>query len=138
MISVSEATRLIKQHAIHSNSGEVPLLDALGCVAAETIVAPTDTPPFDNSAMDGYAFSYKHWDKTSPLQIVGEIQAGTKSDYALKTQEASRIFTGAPVPEGADTVVMQERTEQKENLLTITDPNIKANLNIRSQGSQTK
>jgi molybdopterin molybdotransferase len=138
MISVSEAIRLIKQHAIHSNSGEVPLLDALGCVAAASILAPTDTPPFDNSAMDGYAFSFEHWDKSSPLKIVGEIQAGTKSDDTLKTQEASRIFTGAPVPEGADTVVMQEKTDRKENLVTITDTNIKANLNIRAQGSQTK
>jgi molybdopterin molybdotransferase len=138
MISISEAIRLIKQHAIHSNSGEVSLMDALGCVAAETIVAPTDTPPFDNSAMDGYAFSYKHWDKTSPLKIVGEIQAGTNSDYTLKVQEASRIFTGAPVPEGADTVVLQEKTERKENLLIITDSNIQADLNIRPKGSQTK
>lgn len=138
MISVSEAIQLIKQHTIHSNSGEVSLLDTLGCVAAETIVAPTNTPPFDNSAMDGYAFSYEYWDKISPLQIVGEIQAGTKSDYILKAQEAIRIYTGAPVPKGADTVVMQEKTERSENLLSITDPKIQANLNIRPQGSQTK
>lgn len=138
MNSVSEAVQLIKQHAIHSNRDEVSLMDTLGCVAAETIVAPTDTPPFDNSAMDGYAFSFEHWDKKTPLQVVGEIRAGTNSDYRLKAQEASRIFTGAPIPEGADTVVMQEKTERSENLLSISDPNIQANLNIRLQGSQTK
>lgn len=138
MISVPEAIRLIKEHAIHSSSGEVSLMDALGCVTAEHIVAPIDTPPFDNSAMDGYAFSYEHWDKTSPLKIVGEIQAGTKSDYKLKAQEASRIFTGAPVPEGADTVIMQEKIQRSGELLTIADPNIHSNLNIRQQGSQSK
>lgn len=138
MISVSEAIRLIKEHAIHSNSGEVSLMDALGCVTADHIVAPIDTPPFDNSAMDGYAFSFEHWDKTSPLKIVNEIQAGTQSDYTLKAQEASRIFTGAPVPEGADTVIMQEKTQRSGDLLTIADPNIHSNLNIRQQGSQSK
>ncbi len=138
MISVSEARKLIRQHTEFTQISKVPLIDALGCVAAENIVAPIDTPPFDNSAMDGYAFSFEQWDKKSQLQIVGEIQAGTKSDYRLKAQEAIRIFTGAPVLGGADTVVMQEKTERTKNLLTITDPNIQSNLNIRPQGSQTK
>lgn len=138
MIQVSEAKKLITQHTTHNNVGEISLIEALGCVAADNIFAPIDTPPFNQSAMDGYAFSFELWDKQSPLQVVGEIPAGYFSDYTLKAGEALRIFTGAPVPNGADTVVMQEKTERSANLLTITDSEIKTNLNIRPQGSQTE
>lgn len=137
MIQVQEAINLITKNSNFFKKGRVPLIEALGCVSAEMVYAPIDTPPFDNSAMDGYAFSFKKWDKQAPLKVVGEIPAGTTSEYTLNPGEALRIFTGAPVPKGADTVVIQEKTERSENLLTINEAGIQANLNIRKQGSQS-
>ena len=77
---------------------------------AENIVAPVDVPPFDNSAVDGYAVRADDLDseRESRLNIVDRVAAGHAASHALKAGEATRIFTGAPMPAGADTVFMQE------------------------------
>ncbi|TMF81760.1 MAG: molybdopterin molybdotransferase MoeA [Chloroflexi bacterium] len=100
---------------------ETPLLDALGLVLAEDIAADRDVPPFRNSAMDGYAV--RGDDVASApveLRVVGEVAAGGFPDRTVGPGEAMRIMTGAPMPEGADTVVRVEDTDNASDLVTIT------------------
>src|SRR5712692_3743959 len=102
---------------------EIPILDALGLVLAEDISADRDVPPFRNSAMDGYAVRGDDV-ATAParLRVVGEIAAGGYPDRAIGKGEAMRIMTGAPMPEGADTVVRVEDTDNASDVVTITAP----------------
>jgi molybdopterin molybdotransferase len=88
----------------------VSLRDARGRVTAVDVTAPVDLPPFDNSAVDGYAV--RHADLNAggdtALVVAGRLTAGRQADMTLKPGQAIRIFTGAPMPAGADTVFMQE------------------------------
>ncbi len=99
---------------------EVPLLEALGAVLANDVAAPRDVPPFRNSAMDGYAVQSEDV-ATAPakLRVVGEIAAGTPPSRAVVRGEAIRIMTGAPMPDGADTVVRVEDTDNGTDVVTI-------------------
>src|SRR2546430_3410819 len=100
---------------------DAPLLDALGLVLAEDIAADRDVPPFRNSAMDGYAV--RGDDVASApveLRVVGEVAAGAFPDRAVGPGEAMRIMTGAPIPDGADTVVRVEDTDNASDVVTIT------------------
>src|SRR5436309_11165773 len=100
--------------------GEVPVLDALGLVLAEDVAADRDVPPFRNSAMDGYAV--RGDDVASApveLRVVGEVAAGGFPDRTVGPGEAMRIMTGAPMPEGADTVVRVEDTDNASDIVTI-------------------
>ena len=100
---------------------EVPLFDTLGLVLAEDVSADRDVPPFRNSAMDGYAV---HGDDVArapvKLRVVGQIAAGTFPDRAVDRGETMRIMTGAPLPEGTDTVVRVEDTDNANDIVTIT------------------
>src|SRR3989442_5169541 len=100
---------------------DVPLLDALGLVLGEEISADRDVPPFRNSAMDGYAVRGEDV-ATAPvrLRVVGEVAAGGFPDRAIGKGEAMRIMTGAPMPEGADTVVRGEGSDHPSDVLTVT------------------
>jgi molybdenum cofactor synthesis domain-containing protein len=95
-------------------------VDALGCVLAETVTSPEDVPPFANTAMDGYAVHAADVAGASPdapveLPVVAEVAAGHPAERALAPGEAMRIFTGAPIPDGADAVVMVERTARVDD-----------------------
>ena len=80
-----------------------------GCVLAQDLVAPMALPPFDNSAMDGFAFRHGDLDgEETALRLVGEQFAGIANNLPLQAGECIRITTGAPMPEGADTVVIRE------------------------------
>ena len=109
MINVKEAKQLIDENCCSLKVKMVSLLEANGSILAEPIYAVMDTPPFHQSAMDGYAFSYENWDKKSNLTVIGEIQTGNYSNSEVLANHAVRIFTGAPIPPGTDTVVMQEK-----------------------------
>ena len=90
---------------------------AVGCVLAQTVTAAEDIPPFDNTAMDGYAVRAADTAGAAPghpveLPVVAEVAAGHPAARSLEPGEAMRIFTGAPMPEGADAVVMVEHTER--------------------------
>ncbi|WP_109317513.1 gephyrin-like molybdotransferase Glp [Pseudovibrio ascidiaceicola] len=93
---------------------ETSLYEAYGRVLAEDIIATCDLPPLDNSAMDGYAIAQVGSEQTS-FTVVMEIFAGSMPETSLKAGEAARIFTGAPVPEGADFVVPQEDCSESES-----------------------
>ncbi|MDX8407970.1 MAG: hypothetical protein R8L58_06250, partial [Mariprofundaceae bacterium] len=96
--------------------------------------SPLDLPPFQQSAMDGYAVK---GNQNEPMKIVGEIKAGDAFNPTLKSGEAVRIFTGAPVPTSADAVIMQEHTKIQDEKLIITIAEV-SGTNIRPIGEQIK
>jgi molybdopterin molybdotransferase len=104
---------------------------------AEPVYSPVNTPPFDQSAMDGYAFSFEKWDGKSDLYVTGEVQAGNYFAGSLASNEAVRIYTGACLPPGSDTVVMQEKIIISGKRITITDKELIKGNNVRLQGSQS-
>ena len=136
MISVREAKNLISKHITLLGEKEIPVQQAAGYVLADKISAPSDTPPFDQSAMDGYAFLFDGNQENTEMIIVGEVQAGTCFNQAVLPGQAVRIFTGAPLPKNTDTVVMQEKAEVRDNRLILKDPSLKAGSNVRLKGSQ--
>ena len=117
---------------------DVPLLDALGLVLAEEISADRDVPPFRNSAMDGYAVRGEDV-ATAPtrLRVVGEVAAGGFPDRAIGKGQAMRIMTGAPMPEGADTVVRVEDSDNASDVVTITAPTPKG-ISVRQAGEDLR
>jgi molybdopterin molybdotransferase len=114
MLSVEEARELLLNAARPVAETETLMLhDALGRTLARPLVSSVDVPPRDNSAMDGYAVRLAEAHEGAILPVSQRIPAGA-SPAPLQTGSAARIFTGAPVPEGADAVVMQEDTEATE------------------------
>ncbi len=137
-ISVAEARDLISTHIEVLDPVNVSLMDAAGLVLSENVFAKTDVPPFNQSSMDGYAFSYDNWKESGQLKIEGEIAAGLRENTRLEPQNAVRIFTGAAIPEGADTVVMQEKIRITSGNLVIEDENLIKGLNFREKGCEIK
>ena len=117
----------------------VKLKDALGRVAVEDIKSPIALPSFENSAVDGYAV--RHGDigasGETKFRIVERVFAGERPAQALAAGEAARIFTGAPMPKGADTVYMQEDTRVDGNFVTVP-PGLKIGANRRLPGEDLK
>lgn len=138
MISVSEARAIIQQHIVTLPPVARMLPDVLGYTIAADVFATVDIPAYPQSSMDGYAFSYTDWQQNKSLQISGEMAAGTKESVPLSSNTAVRIFTGAPVPPGADTVVMQEKVVAEKGILTIQDDQLQAGANVRPKGSEIK
>src|SRR5947209_19674782 len=122
LLPVAEAERLIRERVAPVPEIEiVPLAAARGRVVARDIVAPIDLPPFDNSAVDGYAV--RHADLApegeTRLAIVARVTAGSTPARAVAAGAAVRIFTGAPMPAGADTVFMQEDCHVDGNAVVV-------------------
>jgi len=121
MLDVGQAVAELLSHARPPDAGEyVELMDAAGRVLARDLTSPVDVPGFDNSAMDGYALrsSDSETARTDGLEITQRIPAGSFGE-PLDAGCAARIFTGAPVPAGADTVVMQEHCRVEDDRLFI-------------------
>lgn len=138
MVTVQEAKNLIHKNCGSNKVEEIPLITACGFVLAEELYSPIDTPPFDQSAMDGYAFSFGDWDKHADLLIAGEVQAGNYLLSEIMPNQVIRIFTGAALPKNTDTVVMQEKVDVKNNHIRIEDDKLIKGSNVRLRGSQTK
>jgi molybdopterin molybdotransferase len=138
MISVTEAKNMIRANATALTPVTIPLQQAVGRVLAADVVALTHIPAFEQSAMDGYALSFAGFELHKTLTIQGEVPAGDAELSVLQGNQAMRIFTGAPVPAGADTVVMQEKVEVKNGQLHILDDQLKPGLNVRLKGSEIK
>ena len=136
MISVNEAKQIIEKNITALSPVSVPLRDAAGKILAEDIFSSVDIPAFPQSSMDGYAFAFADWQKNKKLAINGESAAGAEKSIALSPGTAVRIFTGAPVPAGADTVVMQEKTTIDNSELNIEDEKLVAGMNVRLKGSE--
>ena len=135
-IAVVVAKKLINQHTQLLDPVKVQLKDAAGLALSEDVFSKTDVPPFNQSSMDGYAFKFDAWEKYGQLRIVGTIAAGLTGNQYLKPEHAARIFTGAAIPEGADTVVMQEKVKVNDGILIIEDDNLVCGLNFRLKGSE--
>jgi len=122
MLEESEARRRILESATPGPVTWVPLELGLDQALAHDIAGAIDSPPFDNSAMDGWAVRAEDAATGARLRIAGETQAaGTDLGLSLAPGEAIRIFTGAPVPAGADAVLMQEDAEREEGELVVTE-----------------
>src|SRR6476660_10523254 len=119
VISEEEALEKILSAVPSSPPTEVFLGDALDRFAATDLFATIPLPPFENSAMDGYAVVTGSAGRNARLKIVGEQPAGPSKNLSLSASEAVRIFTGAPIPTGADAVVMQEETEREGDFVLI-------------------
>ncbi|MCK0150977.1 molybdopterin molybdotransferase MoeA [Marivita sp. S6314] len=119
MISVAEALEHLFGLATPLGSETVPLLEAHGRVLVEDVAATRDQPPFDGSAMDGYAVRDAAPGLT--LTVVGEAAAGHGFDGTVGDGEAVRIFTGAPVPKGATRIVIQEDVTRDGDEVTLGD-----------------
>jgi len=110
-VTPADAARFILQHVKPLETVRRPLREALDAVLAEDVTSPLDLPPWDNSAMDGYAV--RSVDVTAPveLQVIETVPAGHFPRQPVGPGQATRIFTGAPLPEGSDGVIRQEDTE---------------------------
>jgi len=138
MISVDDAKKVILKHAAVLPPARFALQQAAGMVLAEQIVSSLNIPAYPQSSMDGYAFSFREWKEHKSLKIDGELAAGSNETFTLPPNNAVRIFTGAPVPPGADTVVMQEKIKIDNDCLVIEDENILSGSNVRATGSEIK
>ena len=120
MIPVADAIQIVLQQTSLLGTESVQLGEVLGRILAEDIIADTDLPPFDRAQMDGYAVRAADV-KTTParLRIVGESAAGAGWHHEMKAGEAVRIMTGAPVPEGADSVQQVELTRELNGAGTV-------------------
>ena len=135
MIAVNKAFEILKENKILGPVVQIEVDEALGFVLAEEVFSPIDMPPFDQSAMDGYALGDAVSDSYT---VIGEVTAGESAeDCVLKSGEAMRIFTGAMVPASAASVIKQESISRIENTITITDKNNEGE-NIRRRGEQIK
>lgn len=129
MITVKEARALLFDLVDHLPDESVPLAQAAGRILAKDVCATRDQPPFAASSMDGYAVKAAEVERHAMFKVIGESAAGRRFPGPVGAGQAVRIFTGAPVPEGADFVVIQEDTDLRGDLLTITDdPGPKTNI----------
>ena len=140
MVSVSDALKIMLDSVKPlQNQEEISILEARGRVLAEDIFAAENIPPFNNSAMDGYALRSEDVKQAAKgddvsLKIIGEIQAGGDFQGKKITQgTAIRIMTGAPMPDGADAVVMVEETREKDDFVYLAR-SINKKENVRFAG----
>lgn len=138
-----DAQKIVLDAASTLGCEKVSLLESLGRVLGEDIIAPRDNPPWNNSAMDGFAVRWEDIKKdheiTRPaeLKIIEDLAAGAVATKSVGPGEAIRIMTGAPVPDGADTVVRVEFTEPSETTVRIFQPEPQG-MNIRPKGEDVK
>jgi molybdopterin molybdotransferase len=134
LISVEQALQHVLAHAVALPAEQVPLANADGRVLAEDLKALRTQPPADLSAMDGYAVRASDVSETPVrLKVIGEVAAGRPFASVVGKGEAARIFTGGVVPEGADTVVVQEQTARDGDSVDVQKPSVKGR-NVRPQG----
>jgi molybdopterin molybdotransferase len=141
MYSVKEAESIIlTQIQPQQQTEKVSLEAAFGRILAEDISSDLDFPYWDNSAMDGYAVRYEDVKDTNPenpvtLKIIAEIPAGKVPEKIIQPGETARIFTGAMLPAGSDTIIMQENTQKQGERVAILIPPEKIGLFVRQRGT---
>jgi molybdopterin molybdotransferase len=138
LLSVAEALQRVLEHAAPLPAEEVPLSEAAGLVLAYPIKARRTQPPADVSAMDGYAVrSSDVANAPVKLTVIGEVAAGRPFARAVAPGQAARIFTGGMMPDGTDTVVIQEHAERDGDSVNVERSSPKGR-HIRSQGLDFK
>ncbi|WP_367864738.1 gephyrin-like molybdotransferase Glp [Pedobacter sp. WC2423] len=136
MISVHDAKLLVQENIKTLPAQRVPLAMAAGYTLHTDVYARTAIPAFEQSSMDGYAIRFE--ERENALTLNGEMQAGTENQAVLWPGQAARIFTGAPLPAGADTVVMQEKVKVADGILTILDTAFAEGAHVRNKGAETQ
>lgn len=140
---LQEAQKTVLEAARPLGLEKVDLLEALGRVLGEDVIAIRDNPPWDNSAMDGFAVRWEDIKQehaiTKPvtLKVIEDVPAGKVPTKTVGPGQAIRIMTGAPIPKGADTVVRVEDTEPSEDSVRIFKE-VERGANIRPQGEDVK
>ncbi|WP_220721269.1 molybdopterin molybdotransferase MoeA [Agarivorans litoreus] len=141
LMPIEQAKSLLRDSAsLKTQIQTVSLEDALGRVLAEDIVSPINIPPFDNSAMDGYAICAEQLPNNKTLPLSHKVFAGDTQQLALEAGHCVRIMTGAPLPPGCDAVEMQENTEinaDNEQQIIFKQP-INKGKNVRLKGEDVK
>ena len=140
MIPLDEARQYVLDRVARLGSARVPLADAAGLVLAADVVAAEQVPPFANTAMDGFAV--RAADVASvpvTLEVIGTVAAGSTLDGAVGPGQATRIMTGAPMPDGADAVVMVEKTTLDEAAGTVLiDLSVSEGNHVRRAGEDVE
>ena len=138
MIPISKALKLVVTNTTALGTERIPLVDAVGRILAEDVIADTALPPFDRSQMDGYAVKAADT-KNIPatLKLVGESAAGRGWHKTLNKGEAVRIMTGAPIPKGADAVQKLEVAKEHGDSVTLLEPTEKGRF-IVCKGEEVK
>lgn len=140
LMPLEEMERLIAERiAPVAETETITLMAVRGRVLAADLVAPVNLPPFDNSAVDGYAVRHADVNASgdTTLKIAGRLQAGQKAVNTVNKGEAIRIFTGAPMPAGADTVFMQEDVQADGDTVTVPS-GLKLGANRRLAGEDLR
>ena len=141
MLQLEEAVTRILDVIPAPQPEKIPLAESYGRIAARDLAAPLDLPVFDNSSMDGYAVRSGDLATASektpvPLRLIGRLAAGDAPQLKVNSGECVRVFTGSPIPEGADAVVMQEDTRadtQQQEIIAILS-SVEPGENIRWRG----
>ncbi len=137
LLPLEEAQQRLIGMAQRLPSETVPVGEALGRYLAEDLIAKRRQPAADMSAMDGYAISFE--DRNGPWELVGECKAGSPPCSAIQPGQTARIFTGALLPEDADTVVMQENVKADDRMIhLIEDPSPIKGRHVRHAGGDFK
>ena len=136
MITVEEAKGLVDQNIQVLDSEIVLISDSLGRVLASDVFSKIDIPGYPQSAMDGYAVNaVGDIAKGDSFKVVAEVQAGDTNSYEIQPGEATRIFTGAPNPNGGNTIVIQEIVSVDGDVITVAKA-VKNGANLRERGEQ--
>src|SRR5438309_1876052 len=140
LMPVDEVERLLTERVVPVSETEAAdVSGACGRVTAGDVIATVDLPPFDNSAVDGFAVRHADLESSAEtrLTIVGQVMAGHCAERAVARGEAVRIFTGAPMPHGADTVFMQEDCRIEDGAVVVP-AGLKAGANRRLIGEDIR
>lgn len=142
MVSYEEALKIVLENCEKMAPKKVRLEESFGLVLSEDILSPVDIPPFDNSAMDGFAVRADDTveassEKPISLKIIQDLKAGTLPNLIVGKGEAMRIMTGAPIPRGADAVIRKEYTVLKDDKVLIQKP-VKKGTDIRLKGEDIR
>jgi molybdopterin molybdotransferase len=139
VLTVAEAKEIILSAALTRPARTLPLGETLACVLSQEVIAPVDLPLWDNSMVDGYAVRASELagaNENDPihLHVIAEAPAGTATGVKVEPQTCVRIFTGAPIPRGADAVVMQEDTRPHHEGYIAVIESVETGENIRRAG----
>lgn len=131
MITIEQAYDIVINNAYSLPTEKINFTDSLGRILAEDVVSDIEMPPFDKSAMDGYAC--RRADLKNKLEIIEVIPAGKIPEKEIGQNQCANIMTGAPIPKGADCVVQVELTKVEGNFVIITDPPHRNNISYQGE-----
>ena len=137
-ISLEEAVDILDKNIKQLSIEEVSLIDGIKRVLAEDIHSKIDNPPFDKSAMDGYAIIAEDSSNNEKIKVIDKIFAGEVCNSEVSKKTAVRIMTGAPIPKGANAVIKQEDVTVYDNDYIVLNRELKANDNICLKGEDIK